>query len=389
MQENEKIKEILSRYRIYDRLEDEYFNEKMPSVNRLFGLMDLLEHHEANKEWKVIEIGSYAGASAELISQYVKEITCCDIWEEYIYPSERALNVYQNFKETKERNLNIIERKKKSDELANEYDNNTFDMIYIDADHSYESTKNNILKWFNKIKNRGIVCGHDYHMDEVKKAVDEIFGFENIKLFKDSSWSYIKNKKEELKKFSIIIPTYKRQELLNRAINSVKNQKYKNYEAIVCSDGYSEEDEQCVLNTKDSRFSYSFIEKKDVENWGHSQRNAVISKCKSDYTIWLDDDNIIEEDYLSYAHNEIYNQNYGMLIFKINHNISGIIPKNNKVEYEDIDTLNAMVKTEIAKKITWASFYTADFYFIKKVEEYCLKNDLKIGFFEKIIGTHN
>ena len=389
MQENNKLKEILSRYRIYDHIDDEYFNEKIPSVNRLFGLMDLLEHHMANKEWKVIEIGSYAGASAELISQYVKEITCCDIWEEYIYPSERALNVYQNFKETKERNLNIIERKKKSDELANEYDNNTFDMIYIDADHSYESTKNNILKWFNKIKNNGIVCGHDYHMDEVKKAVDEIFGSENIKLFKDSSWSYIKNTKKELKKFSIIIPTYKRQELLNRAMNSVKNQNYKNYEVIVCSDGYSKEDKQCVLNMNDTRFIYNFIEKKEFKNWGHAQRNAMISKCTGDYTIWLDDDNTIEKDYLSFSNNELINNQYGMLVYKIKHNACGIIPRYQSITGGNIDTLNVMVRTDIAKKTEWGMSYDADFFAIKDMEKNCLENNLMVVYFEKIIGIHN
>ena len=389
MQENEKIKEILSRYRIYDRLDDEYFNEKMPSVNRLFGLMDLLEHHEANKEWKVIEIGSYAGASAELISQYVEEVTCCDIWEEYIHPLERALNVYQNFKKTKERNSNIIERKKKSDELINEYDNNTFDMIYIDADHSYQSTKNNILKWFNKLKTTGIMCGHDYHMNEVKKAVDDIFGSENIKLFKDSSWSYIKNTKEERKKFSIIIPTYKRQELLNRAMNSVKNQNYKNYEVLICSDGYSEEDKQCVLNMNDNRFIYNFIEKKEFKNWGHAQRNAMISKCTGDYTIWLDDDNTIEKDYLSFSNNELINDQYGMLVYKIKHNACGIIPRYKNITGGNIDTLNVMVKTDIAKKTEWAMSYDADFFAIKNMEKNCLENNLIIVYFEKLIGVHN
>lgn len=190
-------------------------------------------------------------------------------------------------------------------------------------------------------------------------------------------------------KFSIIIPTYKRVALLNRAMTSVINQDYLNYEVIVCSDGYSEDDECCVLNMNDNRFFYQFIKKEDFQNWGHSQRNAMISKCKGNYTIWLDDDNTIEPDYLSFANNEIHNQDYGMLIFKIKHNLSGIIPKNNEVRYEDIDTLNAMIRTDIANKIKWGLSYTADFNFIKETEGYCLQNNFKIGFFDKIIGEHN
>lgn len=389
MQEQNKIQKILSRYRIHDHPNDEYFNDQMPSVNRLFGLMDLLEYYGANKEWKVIEIGSYSGASSELIAQYVKEITCCDIWEQYITPLERALNVYKIFQETKKRNENIIECKKKSDELVNEYNNNIFDMIYIDADHSYESTKNNILKWFSKIKNDGIVCGHDYFMGGVKQAVDEVFDFENIKIFKDSSWSYIKKNKKEKNKFSIIIPTYKRIELLNRAMNSVKDQDYENYEVIICSDGYSEEDKQCVLNMNDNRFIYNFIEKKEFKNWGHAQRNAMHSKCTGDYTIWLDDDNTIEKDYLSFSNNELINDQYGMLVYKIKHNACGIIPRYKNITYGNIDTLNVMIRTDIAKKTEWGMSYDADFFAIKNMEKKCLENNLIIVYFEKIIGVHN
>ena len=82
MNNNEKLEKILLRYRISENHKDDYFNEEMNSTNRLFGLNDLLKFYQANKEWKAIEIGSYAGASAELISNYVGEITCCDIWEQ-------------------------------------------------------------------------------------------------------------------------------------------------------------------------------------------------------------------------------------------------------------------------------------------------------------------
>ena len=190
-------------------------------------------------------------------------------------------------------------------------------------------------------------------------------------------------------KFSIIIPTYKRTSLLNRAMTSVINQDYDNYEVLVCSDGYSQDDQCCVLNMNDSRFTYNFTEKPKGQNYGNVQRNAMILKCTGDYTIWLDDDNVIEEDYFSFSHDEIYNRDYGMLIFKIAHNIFKIVPQKNEINIGGIDTLNAMVKTEIAKKIKWGSLYISDSYFIKDVEKYCLKNNLKIGFFDKIIGTHN
>lgn len=60
-----------------------------------------------------------------------------------------------------------------------------FDWIYIDANHTYEAVKNDILKWLPKVKKGGILSGHDFNPDPnnivfesfgVDKAVREIFG---------------------------------------------------------------------------------------------------------------------------------------------------------------------------------------------------------------------
>ena len=391
IKKSDKLDNILARYRMIDLEEDYYVNERMTSVNRLFGLKDLLDYYNVDKKWKVLEIGSYAGASSELISYYAGELTCCDIWEEYIYPIERANKAYNEFSMTIDRSKNIIECKKNSNDLVNEIDDDTFDMIYIDADHSYNSVLNDIKKWFSKVKSGGVISGHDYYISDVKKAVDEFFGENNTKIFKDSSWSYLKPKIQENKsnkKFSIIVPTYKRTEILNRALNSIKNQTYKNYEVIVCSDGYSREDEICVQNFKDDRFTYRCIDKSEQKNWGHMQRNEMISFCKGDYTIFLDDDNIIYSDYLEYANN-ITDRDYGMLIFKIKHNYVGVIPKDIGVVLGEIDTLNIMVKTDIAKSFKWLMQYDADYYFIKECERYCLKTGTPIRYLDKVIGNHN
>lgn len=189
------------------------------------------------------------------------------------------------------------------------------------------------------------------------------------------------------KKISVIIPTYQRPEQLKRAMISVKSQNYENYEVIVCSDGYSAEDEELVSSMNDNRFTYNFIEKAQVKNWGHMQRNAMIEKCTGDYVMWLDDDNFIFNDYFSFV-NSKFEDDYGLLVFRVNHNLAGIIPKSDSIKLADIDTLNVMVKTSIAKKIKWQLLYDADFYFIHDVENYCIENDLKIKFFDKIIGMH-
>jgi len=53
--------------------------------------------------------------------------------------------------------------------------NETFDFIYIDAKHAYPSMKMDIDAWLPKIRSGGVLCGHDYQIEDVRKAVEELF----------------------------------------------------------------------------------------------------------------------------------------------------------------------------------------------------------------------
>jgi hypothetical protein len=48
-------------------------------------------------------------------------------------------------------------------------------MVFIDAGHTYQEAKQDILSWMPKVTPGGILSGHDYsdHFPGVKKAVDE------------------------------------------------------------------------------------------------------------------------------------------------------------------------------------------------------------------------
>jgi uncharacterized Rossmann fold enzyme len=57
----------------------------------------------------------------------------------------------------------------------------SLDFVFIDADHSYEACRADILAWLPKIKPGGFISGHDYENPDfpawgVKQAVTEIFG---------------------------------------------------------------------------------------------------------------------------------------------------------------------------------------------------------------------
>jgi predicted O-methyltransferase YrrM len=67
----------------------------------------------------------------------------------------------------------------------------SIDFIYIDGNHQYSSVKEDILAWLPKIKNGGIISGHDYSWPSVQQATNEIFNRAPNKTYEDSSWMYL------------------------------------------------------------------------------------------------------------------------------------------------------------------------------------------------------
>ena len=79
-------------------------------------------------------------------------------------------------------NVHLI--KEKSCDAAQLFQDEYFDWCYIDADHSYEAVKEDILAWWPKVKLDGIIFGHDFDPEPkdtffrnygVSKAVSKIF----------------------------------------------------------------------------------------------------------------------------------------------------------------------------------------------------------------------
>jgi hypothetical protein len=70
-----------------------------------------------------------------------------------------------------------------STEAAARVEAGSLDFVYLDARHDYESVKEDLEHWFDKVRPGGILAGHDYVDGTwgelsfgVKSAVDEFFG---------------------------------------------------------------------------------------------------------------------------------------------------------------------------------------------------------------------
>ena len=73
-------------------------------------------------------------------------------------------------------NIKIIKNDSVSE--SENYEDNFFDIVYIDASNDYQSVILDIKSWLPKVKFGGYICGDDYveTWPEVQKAVKDFFG---------------------------------------------------------------------------------------------------------------------------------------------------------------------------------------------------------------------
>jgi len=88
-------------------------------------------------------------------------------------------------------------------------------------------------------------------------------------------------------KISVIIPTYNRANLLKRAIDSVINQTYKNWELLIVDNFSTDHTDEVLKNYKDSRISIFKIHNTGVIA---KSRNLGIKKSSGDWIAFLDSD---------------------------------------------------------------------------------------------------
>jgi len=86
---------------------------------------------------------------------------------------------------------------------------------------------------------------------------------------------------------SVIIPSHNRLSMLKRAIQSVQNQTFTNYEIIVVSDGSTDGTNNYIKSIKDSNFKFFINEK---SGGASAARNIGLKNATGDFIAFLDDD---------------------------------------------------------------------------------------------------
>jgi hypothetical protein len=140
----------------------------------------------------VIELGSWTGLSAVVLSNYFNHVTCVDGWApsssdidiSHLYEMKDVEDIFD------ERTIfipNLQKIKGLTQDILPNFPDKSFDFCYIDAGHDYDSALHDIEEC-ERICRSEYLFGHDYcdKFPGVKIAVDE--RLKMVKTFKDSSW---------------------------------------------------------------------------------------------------------------------------------------------------------------------------------------------------------
>lgn len=135
-----------------------------------------------------LELGSHIGESATIFLSFekIEKLHCVEYSKDLIPILQQRLG-------EEIRRERCVLHLETTINYAKIVDNNFFDVIYIDADHSYDSVQKEISLYWPKVKHGGFLSGHDYYEPAwpgVVKAVNE-FSTDiklPIKIFKDYSW---------------------------------------------------------------------------------------------------------------------------------------------------------------------------------------------------------
>ena len=151
-----------------------------PHERRMHFLARLIKKHNLIN---IVELGVRSGDTYFFLLEKCPGIRLVgvDIWDKIPYQySKNQLTDWPNTKielavrsRAKHFGMRAMLLKGLTDDVVVGFIDASLDLIFIDADHTYDSVSKDILNWRPKLRRGGFLTGHDIDWPGVKKAVDE------------------------------------------------------------------------------------------------------------------------------------------------------------------------------------------------------------------------
>jgi hypothetical protein len=151
-----------------------------------------LEH--VAHEGIIAEIGVHKGEFSDSLLRFTnpKKLYLIDCWEyqdPLVYddsantPHAEQEKLYQQtlMRFAEDSRVEVV--RKYSKDAVNLFENESLDLVYIDANHAYDAVKDDLNIWWPKVKKGGMLSGHDYFIHPtfgVIQAVNEFLIEHNL-----------------------------------------------------------------------------------------------------------------------------------------------------------------------------------------------------------------
>ena len=108
---------------------------------------------------------------------------------------------------------------------------------------------------------------------------------------------------------SVIVPVYNVEKYITKCLESIANQSYKDFELLLVNDGSRDNSIDIARDyLQDISIDWKVINK---ENGGlASARNTGLVNAKGDYVVFIDSDDCLHKDFLSFLLNSIELNDY-------------------------------------------------------------------------------
>jgi glycosyltransferase involved in cell wall biosynthesis len=162
-----------------------YFPYADPSIEGWMTYPELLWLYKtASTMQSIVELGSWQGKSTHALCSGCPHglVTAIDHFQgsadvrDLTKEAAKHIDVYGNFLKNMAPFRNLKVNVRNMEFAAGDYPDGAFDMVFIDAEHSYDAVRRDIQLW--KPKAKKLLCGHDYTTTwpEVMNAVKDELG---------------------------------------------------------------------------------------------------------------------------------------------------------------------------------------------------------------------
>lgn len=143
-------------------------------------------------------------------------------------------------------------------------------------------------------------------------------------------------------KFSIIIPNYNNEKYIEKCINSVLNQTYKNFEIIFIDDCSTDNSVKIarIMATKDFPNGRIKIVRNESKRYNGGSRNVGLTRATGDYILFIDSDDWLKnEEVLKRIYDHIVVNDYPDVIFTGFEMIEETQTTSTVLEFKNMDEL--------------------------------------------------